>query len=53
MGVKPYSKEEIEQFVINRKETGIATVIAHDSYLLNLGSPDPALRTTVGSGFYR
>ena len=41
---KPYSKEEIEQFVINRKETGITKVVAHDSYLLNLGSPDPALR---------
>jgi deoxyribonuclease-4 len=41
---KPYSKEEIELFGINRKETGIATVIAHDSYLLNLGSPDEALR---------
>jgi deoxyribonuclease-4 len=41
---KPYSKEEIEQFHANRKETGIAKVIAHDSYLLNLGSPDAALR---------
>jgi deoxyribonuclease IV len=41
---KPYSKEEIEQFKINRKETGIATVVAHDSYLLNLGSPDSVLR---------
>jgi len=41
---KPYSQEEIVQFHANRKETGIATVIAHDSYLLNLGSPDAALR---------
>ena len=41
---KPYSKEEIEQFVINRKETGITKVVAHDSYLLNLASPDTALR---------
>jgi len=41
---KPYTKEEIEQFRINQKETGIATVIAHDSYLLNLGSPDAGLR---------
>jgi deoxyribonuclease-4 len=41
---KPYSKEEVEQFKSNRKETGIATVVAHDSYLLNLGSPDSALR---------
>lgn len=41
---KPYTKEEIELFHFNRKETGITTVIAHDSYLLNLGSPDEALR---------
>jgi deoxyribonuclease IV len=41
---KPYDKEEIDFFLRNRKETGIRSVIAHDSYLLNLGSPDSALR---------
>ena len=41
---KPYPKEEIEQFRENQKATGIAKVIAHDSYLLNLGSPDDGLR---------
>jgi deoxyribonuclease-4 len=41
---RPYTEEEIGQFKINRKETGITSVIAHDSYLLNLGSPDSALR---------
>jgi deoxyribonuclease-4 len=41
---KPYSKEEIDFFLRNRKETGIRSVIAHDSYLLNLGSPEGALR---------
>lgn len=40
----PYGKEEIETFAHNQKETGIQTVIAHDSYLLNLGSPDTRLR---------
>lgn len=40
----PYGKEEIDLFKRNRKETGIGTVVAHDSYLLNLGSPDTALR---------
>jgi deoxyribonuclease-4 len=40
----PYTKEEIEAFAENRKETGIKRVIAHDSYLLNLGSPDNLLR---------
>jgi deoxyribonuclease IV len=42
---KPLSKEEIEKFKQNQIETGIATVIAHDSYLLNLGAPDKALRS--------
>jgi len=41
---KPLAAEEIEQFKINRKETGIDTIVAHDSYLLNLGSPDTAMR---------
>jgi deoxyribonuclease-4 len=40
----PYTPEEVENFARNRTETGIGTVIAHDSYLLNLGSPDGALR---------
>jgi deoxyribonuclease-4 len=41
---KPYTREEIELFDFNRQATGITTVIAHDSYLLNLGSPDVTLR---------
>jgi deoxyribonuclease-4 len=48
---KPYSKEEIEQFHLNRKETGIGAVIAHDSYLLNIGSPDAALRARSIAAF--
>jgi deoxyribonuclease-4 len=40
----PYTKEEIESYRANQKAAGITTVIAHDSYLLNLGSPDEALR---------
>ena len=48
---KPYSKEEIELFHINRKETGIGSVIAHDSYLLNMGSPDAALRSRSVAAF--
>ncbi len=42
--VRPYEKEEIALFHRHRKDTGIGTVVAHDSYLLNLGSPDAALR---------
>ncbi len=41
---RPLEKDEIAQFHANRKETGIAAVVAHDSYLLNLGSPDAGLR---------
>ena len=48
---KPYTKEEIEQFRTNQKETGITTVIAHDSYLLNLGSPDDGLRKRSVAAF--
>ncbi len=48
---KPYSKEEIDQFAENRKQTGIETIIAHDSYLLNLGSPDPGLRKRSVAAF--
>ncbi len=41
---KPYTNEEVEGFKRNQKEYGIAIVIAHDSYLLNLGAPDGMLR---------
>ncbi len=41
---QPYTKEEIQSFLQNQKETEIVTVVAHDSYLLNLGSPDEGLR---------
>ena len=48
---KPYTHEEVEQFLRNRKKTGIGTVIAHDSYLLNLASPDGALRNRSVAAF--
>jgi deoxyribonuclease IV len=48
---KPYSEEEIAAFKRNQKETGIGVVIAHDSYLLNLGAPDEALRKKSVAGF--
>jgi deoxyribonuclease IV len=41
---KPYPKEEIEAFKSAQAETGIRMVVAHDSYLLNLGAPDEKLR---------
>ncbi len=41
---EPYSKEQIAIFHQSLEETGIVKVIAHDSYLLNLGSPNTGLR---------
>ena len=47
---KPLTQEEIETFKRNRIKTGIATVIAHDSYLVNLGAPDEAMRRKSVNG---
>jgi deoxyribonuclease-4 len=41
---KPYPAEEIEAFKQARNESGIQTVVAHDSYLINLGAVDENLR---------
>ena len=41
---KPYAKEEIEAFRNGQRESGIKLVVAHDSYLVNLGATDAALR---------
>ena len=41
---KPYPKEEIEAFKRNFAESGLRQVVAHDSYLVNLGAPDDTLR---------
>jgi deoxyribonuclease-4 len=48
---RPYTREEVELFHFNRKETGITTVVAHDSYLLNLGSPEGSLRNRSIAAF--
>ncbi len=37
---RPISEEERERFIQRREETGIDPVVAHDSYLINLASPD-------------
>jgi deoxyribonuclease IV len=47
---KPLSMEEIETFKRNQIKTGITAVIAHDSYLVNLGAPDKAMRTKSVAG---
>jgi deoxyribonuclease IV len=48
---KPYLDEEVKAFRSRQKEVGIAIVVAHDSYLLNLGAPDDRLRKRSLAGF--
>jgi deoxyribonuclease-4 len=38
---KPLTEEEIRTFKQLHRETGIAPVVAHDSYLINIASPEP------------
>ena len=40
---KPLTDEDVRLFVEAMEELGIAHPISHDSYLINLGSPDKAL----------
>jgi deoxyribonuclease-4 len=40
---KAISEEEAEKFREAKKETGIDPIFSHNSYLINLGSPDDAL----------
>ena len=40
---KPIDAQSISLFISERKKSGIATILAHDSYLINLGSPDQIL----------
>jgi deoxyribonuclease-4 len=42
---KTLSDEELASYHKEQKRTGIKPVIAHDSYLINLGSPDATLVT--------
>src|ERR1700719_1069488 len=48
---KPYAKEEVEAFKRVLGETGIKMVIAHDSYLINMGAPDENMRKKSVAGF--
>ncbi len=40
---RPISDEEVAGFKEKLEESGIDPVVAHDSYLINLASPDPGL----------
>src|SRR5579863_8623068 len=37
---KPFSPEEIRLFKETLQATGLKQIMSHDSYLINLGSPD-------------
>ena len=39
---KPYTQEDIRQFAAAWKATGIRTVFAHSSYLINMAAAEPA-----------
>lgn len=47
---KPLGKEEIERFHRAKKETGLTTVVAHDSYLYNFAAPDDVIRKKSVAG---
>ncbi|MBI5875450.1 MAG: deoxyribonuclease IV, partial [Deltaproteobacteria bacterium] len=42
---KVFGEDEIARFLSLRKKSSISKILAHNSYLINLGSGSPALRT--------
>ncbi|MFH1699313.1 MAG: deoxyribonuclease IV [Candidatus Zixiibacteriota bacterium] len=48
---KPLTDDDIEKFHKAQKETGVKVVCAHDSYLINLASPDDTLFEKSVNGF--
>ncbi len=49
---KPLTDEDVEQFRMAQKETGVKVACAHDSYLINLASPDEALFAKSCEAFF-
>src|SRR3990172_2984249 len=43
--VTPLTDEQIDEWFAHRRSTKIDRVVSHDSYLINLASPDTAMRT--------
>ncbi len=41
---KPLTKQDVTRFAEEERRTGIQPVLAHDSYLINIASPDSNLR---------
>ncbi|HEX6307023.1 MAG TPA: deoxyribonuclease IV [Longimicrobiales bacterium] len=48
-----FDEEETDAFRAAAREHGIGAMSAHDSYLINLASPDPVLRTRSIDSFVR
>ena len=48
---KPLSDDDVRAFKETQEASGIHTVVAHDSYLLNLGAPDRELRQKSVAAF--
>lgn len=48
---KPLSAEEVSLFRERQIEHGISPAVAHDCYLINLGSPDPFLHKRSAEAF--
>lgn len=49
---KELSEEEIERFKELGDQSGISPIVAHDSYLINLGAPDEGLYNKSLEAFY-
>jgi len=43
--------DEVSRFKSEKKRTGIVVVVSHDSYLINLASPDPSLQNKSIASF--
>lgn len=50
---KPIPEEEIELWKQARDTTGISHIMSHDSYLINLGAPDPLILQKSRDAFRR
>lgn len=49
---KPLTDEDAQKFFEAQKETGVTVACAHDSYLINLASPDPTLHKKSCDAFF-
>ncbi|MBL8028594.1 MAG: deoxyribonuclease IV [Fibrobacteres bacterium] len=48
---KPLSPEEVKLYLDNLAKTDIKSVVSHDSYLINMASPDAAMRSKSTAAF--